>query len=283
MRELKITQSITTRDESLNRYLAEISKIPMLTTDEEVSLAAKIRQGDEEALEKLVNGNLRFVVSVAKQYQCKGISLMDLINEGNIGLIKAAREFDETRGFKFISYAVWWIRQSIISAMNEESSMIRIPQNVHGNISKVKKAAQRFEQEHQFAPTAQDLEEIIELPVSKIKDALGYTSFHVSIDAPTSEDDDRSFLDTFESDAPSADSGLIAESLHEELTNVISQLTCREQRVICMFYGINSPQKSLEEISDEMGLSRERVRQIRSNSIIKMQSRDNINRLRAYA
>ena len=235
MRELKITQSITTRDESLNRYLSEISKIPMLTTDEEVSLAAKIRQGDEEALEKLVNGNLRFVVSVAKQYQCKGISLMDLINEGNIGF----------------SYAVWWIRQSIISAMNEESSMIRIPQNVHGNISKVKKAAQRFEQEHQFAPTAQDLEEIIELPVSKIKDALGYTSFHVSIDAPTSEDNERSFLDTFESDTPSADSGLMAESLHEELTNVISQLTCREQRVICMFYGINSPQKSLEEISDD--------------------------------
>lgn len=283
MRELKITQSITTRDESLNRYLAEISKIPMLTTDEEVSLAAKIRQGDEEALEKLVKGNLRFVVSVAKQYQCKGISLMDLINEGNIGLIKAAREFDETRGFKFISYAVWWIRQSIISAMNEESTMIRIPQNVHGNISKVKKAAQRFEQEHQFSPSAEDLAEIVDMPISKISDALGYNSYHISVDAPISDDNDRSMLDTLMSDAPSTDATVMAESLHVDLNYVISTLNCREQAVIRMSFGINGKQMSLEEISDELGLSRERVRQIRTNSIIKMQSADCKKLLRAYA
>ncbi len=283
MRQLKITQSITTRDESLNHYLSDINKEPMLTADEEVALAHKVHQGDREALDKLVRGNLRFVVSVAKQYQQKGVGLMDLVNEGNLGLITAAQRFDETRGFKFISYAVWWIRQSIQAAINSQGSIVRIPQNLHGKISKVKKAVAQFEQEHQFSPSAEDLAEIVDMPISKISDALGYNSYHISVDAPTSDDNDRSMLDTLMSDAPSTDATVMAESLHVDLNYVISTLNCREQAVIRMSFGINGKQMSLEEISDELGLSRERVRQIRTNSIIKMQSVDCKKLLRAYA
>ena len=283
MRQLKITQSITTRDESLNHYLSDINKEPMLTADEEVALAHKVHQGDREALDKLVRGNLRFVVSVAKQYQQKGVGLMDLVNEGNLGLITAAQRFDETRGFKFISYAVWWIRQSIQAAINSQGSIVRIPQNLHGKISKVKKAVAQFEQEHQFSPSAEDLAEIVDMPISKISDALGYNSYHISVDAPISDDNDRSMLDTLMSDAPSTDATVMAESLHVDLNYVISTLNCREQAVIRMSFGINGKQMSLEEISDELGLSRERVRQIRTNSIIKMQSADCKKLLRAYA
>ena len=283
MRQIKITQSITTRDENFNRYISDICKEPMLTIDEEVELARRIHLGDEKALDKLVRGNLRFVISIAKKYQQKGISLMDLIDEGNIGLIMAARSFDETRGIKFISYAVWHIRQRIILSLAEQSGLVRIPLNVQVAMNKVKKAAWQFEQDNHYSPSSQELAEMTGLSVSKVEDAMGCSSFHISVDAPKGDDDDRSLLDTLEGDSPSADSALMVESLHDDLDMVLSTLTPREQAVIRMTYGLNCQQKTLEEISDVLGLSCERVRQIRANSIKKLRSFQTFNRLKAYA
>lgn len=268
MRELKITQSITTRDESLNRYLAEISKIPMLTTDEEVSLAAKIRQGDEEALEKLVKGNLRFVVSVAKQYQCKGISLMDLINEGNIGLIKAAREFDETRGFKFISYAVWWIRQSILQALAEQGRVVRLPLNRIGELSKIRKAMASFEQENHRRPSVDELAIMLDVPAEKISEALQASGQHASLDEPLAEDGSTTMADKLSyDDAPGTDSGLNQESLSRDMARVLQQLPEREREILMMVFGIGSQELTMEEIGAKFNLSRERVRQIKEKAI----------------
>ena len=283
MNQIKISQSLTTRDELVKRYLSDINKEPLLTAEEEVALAQRIHQGDEKALEALVKGNLRFVVSVAKQYMQKGMNLMDLVNEGNIGLITAARHFDETRGFKFISYAVWWIRQSIVQAIDEQSSLVHIPQNLRVAINKVRKAARKFEQEHHYTPSAQELVELVDLPLSKIEEALRYSSYHISADAPVSEDDERSFLDTFESEAPATDSTLMSESLHDDLNQVISTLNCREQAVIRMSYGIDGPQKTFEEIGYVLGLSRERIRQIHANSLEKLRLNANFKQLKAYA
>lgn len=284
MRELKITQSITTRDESLNRYLAEISKIPMLTTDEEVSLAAKIRQGDEEALEKLVKGNLRFVVSVAKQYQCKGISLMDLINEGNIGLIKAAREFDETRGFKFISYAVWWIRQSILQAIAEQSRIVRLPLNQVGSLNKINHEINKFEQEHQRRPSVQELSMATNIEEEKIGQSLGADGHHVSIDAPFQDGEENCMLDVMASgDDSRTDRHVDHESMSMELMTVLNKvLKEREIIIIRECFGIGCHEKGLEEIGDELGLTRERVRQIREKSITKLRDSGNAKILMKY-
>ena len=283
MRELKITQSITTRDESLNRYLAEISKIPMLTTDEEVSLAAKIRHGDEEALEKLVKGNLRFVVSVAKQYQNQGLSLPDLINEGNLGLIKAAEKFDETRGFKFISYAVWWIRQSILQALAEQSRIVRLPLNQVGSLNKISKAFSKFEQENERRPSPEELADELEIPVDKISDTLKVSGRHISVDAPFVEGEDNSLLDVLvNDDSPMADRSLVNESLSREIDRALSTLTEREKEIIQMFFGINTQEMTLEEIGDKFGLTRERVRQIKEKAIRRLRQNSRSKLLKSY-
>ena len=250
MRQLKITRSITNREsESLDKYLQEIGKEELLSIDEEVELAQRIRKGDRKALEKLTKANLRFVVSVAKQYQNQGLSLPDLINEGNLGLIKAAEKFDETRGFKFISYAVWWIRQSILQAIAEQSRIVRLPLNQVGAVNKINREASRFEQEFERRPSAEELSEKIDLPEEKIDDALHVGGHHVSVDAPFIDGEDNSLLDILvNDDAPMADRQLVMESLRAEIASVLQMLNDRERKVIEAYFGINQPEMTLDEI-----------------------------------
>ena len=273
MRQLKITKSITNRESaSLDKYLQEIGRESLVTVEEEVELAARIRQGDRAALEKLTKSNLRFVVSVAKQYQNQGLSLPDLINEGTLGLIKAAEKFDETRGFKFISYAVWWIRQSILQALAEQSRIVRLPLNQVGSLNKINKAFQRFEQEHERKPSAEELAELLDIPVDKIADTLKMSGRHVSVDAPFVEGEDNSLIDVMiNEDSPNADRGLINESLQTEIDRALHTcLAQREEEIIRKFFGIGVPEKTLEEIGEELGLTRERVRQIKEKAIKKL-------------
>lgn len=269
MRQLKILQSITNREgESLERYLQEISREELITTDEEVELARSIRQGDEKALEKLVKSNLRFVVSVAKQYQGQGLGLIDLINEGNVGLITAAQKFDETRGFKFISYAVWWIRQSILQSLAENSRIVRLPLNQVNNVSKVNRFYNQFIQKNERRPSIEEIAEALKIEPEKVNSALLSSGRHVSMDAPLVEDEDSCLLDLLTSrDAPNVDSGLVSESLATEVERALDNLPEREGKILRMFFGINSPELGLEEIGERMGLSRERVRQIKEKGL----------------
>lgn len=269
MRQLKITKSITNREsESLEKYLQEIGREELLSTDEEVELAQRIRKGDRKALDKLTKANLRFVVSVAKQYQNQGLSLPDLINEGNLGLIKAAEKFDETRGFKFISYAVWWIRQSILQAIAEQSNMVRVPLNQAGLLNKTNKAQSRFEQLHERRASAEELAEELDLPIEKVVETMKYNSRSISVDAPFAEGEDNSLLDVLpNTDSPMADSTMNQESLSKEIDRVLEQLTPRERDIIKMFFGIGCQEMTLEEIGAKFNLTRERVRQIKEKAI----------------
>ncbi|HEY5591462.1 MAG TPA: RNA polymerase sigma factor RpoD/SigA [Paludibacter sp.] len=273
MRQLKITKSITNRESaSLDKYLQEIGREDLITVEEEVELAQRIRTGDRLALEKLTRANLRFVVSVAKQYQNQGLSLPDLINEGNLGLIKAAEKFDETRGFKFISYAVWWIRQSILQALAEQSRIVRLPLNQVGSLNKINKAFSKFEQENERRPSPEELAEVLDIPVEKIADTMKVSGRHISVDAPFVEGEDNSLLDVMiNDDSPNADRALINESLSKEIERVlIFTLSDRERDIVKKFFGLGIPEMTLEEIGDEFGLTRERVRQIKEKAIRKL-------------
>ena len=284
MRQLKITKSITNRESaSLDKYLQEIGREELVTPDEEVELAQRIRKGDQEALEKLTRANLRFVVSVAKQYQNQGLSLPDLINEGNLGLIKAAEKFDETRGFKFISYAVWWIRQSILQALAEQSRIVRLPLNQVGSLNKINKALSKFEQENERQPSNEELSEMIDVPKDKISDTLRVGSRHVSVDAPFVEGEDNSLLDVLPNDdSPSADRGLVNESLNTEIERALSTLTDREREIVKSFFGIGCQEMTLEEIGERLDLTRERVRQIKEKAIRKLKKPSASKLLKSY-
>jgi RNA polymerase primary sigma factor len=274
MRQLKITKSITNREsEALDKYLQEIGKEEMISVEEEVELAQRIRKGDRKALERLTKANLRFVVSVAKQYQNQGLSLPDLINEGNLGLIKAAEKFDETRGFKFISYAVWWIRQSILQAIAEQSRIVRLPLNQVGSVNKINKVLSKFEQENERRPSVEEISEKLDIPEDKVDEAMSVNSRHVSVDAPFVDGEDNSLLDVLvNDDAPMADKTLVAESLKAEINNALKTLNERERNVIEAFYGINQPELTLEEIGAKYGLTRERVRQIKEKAIRRLRT-----------
>lgn len=274
MRQLKITKSITNREsEALEKYLSEIGHEELLSTDEEVELAQRIRKGDRKALERLTKANLRFVVSVAKQYQNQGLSLPDLINEGNLGLIKAAEKFDETRGFKFISYAVWWIRQSIMQAIAEQSRIVRLPQNQVGSMSKINRLLNKFEQENERRPSVDEISEQIDLPEDKVGEAMMVSGRHVSVDAPFVDGEDNSLLDVLINDnAPMADRQLVKESLRTEIDSVLQTLNERERLIISAFYGIGQPEMTLEEIGNKYGLTRERVRQIKEKAIRRLRN-----------
>ncbi|MBQ2413509.1 MAG: RNA polymerase sigma factor RpoD/SigA [Rikenellaceae bacterium] len=284
MRQLKITKSITNRESaSLDKYLQEIGKEDLITVEEEVELAQRIKKGDQEALEKLTKANLRFVVSVAKQYQNQGLSLPDLINEGNLGLIKAAEKFDETRGFKFISYAVWWIRQSILQALAEQSRIVRLPLNQVGSLNKINKAFARFEQENERTPSPEELAKALELPKEKISDTLRVAGRHVSVDAPFADGEDNSLLDVLvNTDSPNADRGLINESLSTEVERALSTLTDREKDIIKYFFGIGCQEMTLEEIGEKFGLTRERVRQIKEKAIRRLRHSSRSKLLKSY-
>jgi RNA polymerase primary sigma factor len=284
MRQLKITKSITNREsESLDKYLQEIGKEELLSTDEEVELAQRIKKGDRQALDRLTKANLRFVVSVAKQYQNQGLSLSDLINEGNMGLIKAAEKFDETRGFKFISYAVWWIRQSILQAIAEQSRIVRLPLNQVGAVNRINREANRFEQEHERRPSVEELSEKVDLPEDKIDDALHVGGHHVSVDAPFVDGEDNSLLDVLvNDDAPMADRQLVVESLRAEIRNALQMLNDRERKVVTAFFGIDQPEMTLEEIGAKYGLTRERVRQIKEKAIRRLRGNTKNKMLKAY-
>ena len=287
MRQLKIQKSITNRSsEALDKYLVEIGRAPLISIDEEIELAQKIRKGGpegERAKDKLVTANLRFVVSVAKQYQHQGLTLTDLIDEGNIGLIKAAQKFDETRGFKFISYAVWWIRQSILQAIAEQSRIVRLPLNQVGAVNRINREANRFEQEHERRPSAEELSEKVDLPEDKIDDALHVSGHHVSVDAPFVDGEDNSLLDVLvNDDAPQADRQLVLESLRAEIRNALQMLTDRERKVITAFFGIDQPEMTLEEIGSKYGLTRERVRQIKEKAIRRLRGNTKNKMLKAY-
>ena len=284
MRQLKITKSITTRESaSLDKYLQEIGKEDLITVEEEVDLAQRIKKGDKEALEKLTRANLRFVVSVAKQYQNQGLSLPDLINEGNLGLIKAAEKFDETRGFKFISYAVWWIRQSILQALAEQSRIVRLPLNQVGSLNKINKAFARFEQEHERTPSPEELANELDIPKEKVTDTLRVSGRHVSVDAPFADGEDNSLLDVLvNNDSPIADRGLINESLSTEVDRALSTLTDRERDIIKYFFGIGCSEMTLEEIGEKFGLTRERVRQIKEKAIRRLRHSTRSKLLKSY-
>jgi RNA polymerase primary sigma factor len=284
MRQLKITKSITNRESaSLDKYLQEIGREDLITVEEEVELAQRIKKGDRIALEKLTRANLRFVVSVAKQYQNQGLSLPDLINEGNLGLIKAAEKFDETRGFKFISYAVWWIRQSILQALAEQSRIVRLPLNQVGSLNKINKAFSKFEQEHERKPSPEELADELEIPVDKIADTLKVSGRHISVDAPFVEGEDNSLLDVLvNDDSPNADRVLINESLSREIDRSLSTLTERESEIIKMFFGIGYQEMTLEEIGDKFGLTRERVRQIKEKAIRRLRANSRSKLLKSY-
>ena len=269
MRQLKIIRSITSRDTaSLDKYLQEIGREELLSVDEEVELAQRIRQGEDRALNRLVCANLRFVVSVAKQYQNQGLSLPDLINEGNVGLIKAAQKFDETRGFKFISYAVWWIRQSILQALAEQSRIVRLPLNQVGSLNKINKAISKFEQDFQRRPSAEELSKMLDIDVEKISESVSVNGRHTSLDAPFSDSEDNSLMDVLtDADAPNTDSSLNQESLSVEVDRALSQLSPRERDILKMFFGIGCQEMTLEEIALKFDLTRERVRQIKEKAI----------------
>ena len=285
MRQLKITKSITNRESaSLDKYLQEIGKEELITVEEEVELAQRIKKGDQVALEKLTRANLRFVVSVAKQYQTQGLSLPDLINEGNLGLIKAAEKFDETRGFKFISYAVWWIRQSILQALAEQSRIVRLPLNQVGSLNKINKAFSKFEQENERRPSPEELAEQLDIPVDKIADTMKVSGRHISVDAPFVEGEDNSLLDVMiNDDSPNADRALINESLSKEIERVLAHtLADRERDIVKKFFGIGVPEMTLEEIGDEFGLTRERVRQIKEKAIRKLRPNSKSKLLKSF-
>ena len=269
MRQLKITVAITSRvSEALERYLQDISKEEMVSTDEEVELAKRIRQGDKNALERLVKANLRFVVSVAKQYQGQGLELTDLINEGNVGLINAAMKFDETRGFKFISYAVWWVRQSILQALADKSRLVRLPLNQIGYVSKVNHFYHDFMQKNNRAPSLDEVADALGMEKSKVNAALLTSGKHISMNAPLIDDEDSCLLDLLTNDDKgNADSSLISDSLKEEVHHALDLLPERESQVIRMYFGINTPELSLEEIGEKLNLSRERVRQIKEKAL----------------
>ena len=284
MRQLKITKSITNRESaSLDKYLQEIGREELITVEEEVELAQRIRKGDQEALDKLTRANLRFVVSVAKQYQNQGLSLPDLINEGNLGLIKAAEKFDETRGFKFISYAVWWIRQSILQALAEQSRIVRLPLNQVGSLNKINKALSQFEQKNERMPSPDELAEMLDIPREKIVDSLRVSGRHVSVDAPFVEGEENSLLDVLpNTDSPNADKGLVNESLNKEIERSLSTLTERERDIVKYFFGIGTQEMTLEEIGEYFGLTRERVRQIKEKAIRRLRHSARSKLLKSY-
>lgn len=284
MRQLKITSSITNREDlSLDKYLQEIGHEELLTVDEEVELAQRIKKGDRKALERLTKANLRFVVSVAKQYQNQGLSLPDLINEGNLGLIKAAEKFDETRGFKFISYAVWWIRQSILQAIAEQSRIVRLPLNVVGTVNKANKAQNKFEQQYERRASVDELAEQTDLPEDKIREAMKINGRHVSVDSPIKEGEEGSLIDIMaNSDSPVPDNELVMESLREEIKRALQALNERERKVIEAFFGIDQPEKTLEEIGVQYGLTRERVRQIKEKAIRRLRHSTQNKQLKSF-
>ena len=284
MRQLKITKSITNRESAaLDKYLQEIGHEDLISIDEEIELAQRIKKGDRKALEKLTKANLRFVVSVAKQYQNQGLSLPDLINEGNLGLIKAAEKFDETRGFKFISYAVWWIRQSILQAIAEQSRIVRLPLNQVGSVNKINRILNKFEQEHERRPNVDEIADQIDLPEDKIVEAMRVNGKHVSVDAPITDGADSSLLDVLpNTDSPMADNELVMESLREEVASALNVLNERERNIIECFYGINQREMTLEEIGDKFGLTRERVRQIKEKALRRLRQNTKSKQLKSY-
>ena len=284
MRQLKISKSITNRESaSLDKYLQEIGHEELLTTDQEVELAQRIRKGDKRALERLTKANLRFVVSVAKQYQNQGLSLPDLINEGNVGLIKAAEKFDETRGFKFISYAVWWIRQSILQAIAEQSRLVRLPLNQVGSVNKIARELNRFEQEHERKPSVDEIAERVDLPEDKIADAMKANSRHVSMDAPIADGEDSSMIDFLAGESSNTDRELVIESLKAEVSRILKLLTDKEQKVVRAFFGIDgSPEMTLDEIGEKYNLTRERVRQIKEKALRRLRHNTKNKLLKSY-
>jgi len=285
MRQLKISKQITNREsQSLDKYLQEIGKVDLLTPDEEVTLAQRIRDGDQQALEKLTKANLRFVVSVAKQYQNQGLSLGDLINEGNLGLIKAAKRFDETRGFKFISYAVWWIRQSILQALAEQSRIVRLPLNRVGSLNKISKSFSELEQKFEREPSPEEIAEVLELTTSEVVDTLKISGRHVSVDAPFVQGEENRLLDVLENeDEDSPDMALMNDSLRKEVQRALSTLTKREADVITLYFGLNGESAlTLEEIGEKFNLTRERVRQLKEKAIRRLQHTTRSKALKPY-
>ena len=284
MRQLKINKSITNRaSAALDKYLVEIGREELISTDEEVELAQRIHHGDQRALEKLTRANLRFVVSVAKQYQNQGLALNDLIDEGNLGLIKAAQKFDETRGFKFISYAVWWIRQSILQAISEQSRIVRMPLNQVGFQSKLTKAIVNFEQEHERRPSMQELADLLETDVEKVRDALGTNGKKVSVDAPFQEDDSNALIDIMtDADAKGTDDKMEKESLSTDLDSALSMLSERERVVLKMLFGIGRTEMTAEEVANSLNLTRERVRQIKERALRRLREDPNMKILTKY-
>ena len=284
MRQLKINKSITNRSSAaLDKYLVEIGREELISTDEEVELAQRIHHGDRKALDKLTRANLRFVVSVAKQYQNQGLALNDLIDEGNLGLIKAAKKFDETRGFKFISYAVWWIRQSILQAISEQSRIVRMPLNQVGFQSKLAKAIVNFEQENEHRPSVQELADILETDEAKVQEALGTNGKKVSVDAPFQDDDSNSLIDIMtDESAPTTDNNMEKESLSADLNAALGTLSEREQTVLKMLFGIGCNEMTAEEVANSLNLTRERVRQIKERALRRLRDDENINILTKY-
>ncbi|GAB4285025.1 MAG: sigma-70 family RNA polymerase sigma factor [Marinilabiliales bacterium] len=285
MRQLKITKQVTNRDTaSLDKYLQEIARVDLITAEEEVELARRIKEGDEKALERLVNANLRFVVSVAKQYQNQGLSLPDLINEGNLGLIKAAQRFDETRGFKFISYAVWWIRQSILQALAEQARIVRLPLNKIGSINKINKTFTKLEQEFEREPSAEEIANELEMAINDVKNSMQTSSRHVSMDAPLSNEEDSDMYDVIPNyDNLTPDNELIRDSLRQEIERALTTLTQREADILRYYYGLNgSHQHTLEEIGEIMDLTRERVRQIKEKAIRRLKHTSRSKILKTY-
>ncbi|HUV01082.1 MAG TPA: sigma-70 family RNA polymerase sigma factor [Bacteroidales bacterium] len=285
MRQLKITKQVTNRDTpSLDKYLQEIGRVDLISPEEEVTLARKIKSGDSEALRTLVNANLRFVVSVAKQYQNQGMSLPDLINEGNLGLMKAAQRFDETRGFKFISYAVWWIRQAILQALAEQARIVRLPVNKIGSINRINKAFARLEQEYEREPSAQEIGDMLEMIPEDVKESLRTNNRTISMDAPISTEEDNSMYDVMQNpDTPSPDKNLISESLAWEIERALSSLSTREAKVLKLYFGLGMKHPfTLEEIGEELSLTRERVRQIKEKAIKRIQFTTRCRILKTY-
>ncbi len=285
MRQLKISKQITNREsQSLDKYLQEIGKVDLLSPDEEVELAKRIRDGDQLALEKLTKANLRFVVSVAKQYQNQGLSLGDLINEGNLGLIKAAQRFDETRGFKFISYAVWWIRQSILQALAEQSRIVRLPLNRVGSLNKISKTFSELEQRFEREPSPDELAEVLDLPTSEVVDTMKISGRHVSMDAPFAQGEENNLLDVLENDGEEKpDTGLMTDSLRREVQRALSTLTQREADVVALYFGLNGEHAmTLEEIGEKFNLTRERVRQIKEKAIRRLRHTSRSKALKTY-
>lgn len=285
MRQLKITKQVTNRETaSLDKYLQEIGRVDLITAEEEVELAQRIKAGDEMALEKLTKANLRFVVSVAKQYQNQGLSLPDLINEGNLGLIKAARRFDETRGFKFISYAVWWIRQSILQALADQSRIVRLPLNKVGSLGRITQAAARLEQELEREPTPQEIADSLDIAITEVENALRSSGRHLSIDAPLAEGEDNTLLGVLDNnDEPNPDMPLLNESLQNEINRVISTLSDKERDVLKYYFGLDgNPAHTLEDISDKVGLTRERVRQIKEKALRRLRKSSKSKILKTY-